>query len=144
MADETNAQTGSGVTLAYWGGSPPAWQDLGPIRNAQGIGVTRSEIEANTLDSQAFDYISGLRQGKQVTITFTTSADNHDLIEGFVNDGDNLDLRVVAPAPLSKTRYFTIKPLDYDEGTIAPNTLLEMTLMGRMTGGVPTATPSHP
>lgn len=144
MADATEAQIGSQSTLAYWGGSPVAWTNLGPIRSITGIGVTRTEKESTTLESTGIERIGGLPDGKQVTITFTTANGNHDVIEAFVNDGDPIDLRVVIPPPLDKTRYFTIQPLDYDEGDISPDDLLEMTLMGRITGGAPTATPSHP
>lgn len=144
MADSTNSQIGAGVTIAYWGGSPVAWTDLGPIRNASGIGVTRTEKESTTLDSVAIERIGGLPDGKQVTITFTTASSNHDIVEAMVNDGDPVDLRVTWPAPLSKTRYFTIVPLDFDEGDISPDDLLEMALMGRITGGAPTAVASHP
>jgi hypothetical protein len=143
MADSTNSQIGSGVTLAYWGGSPATYTDLGPVRSINGIGVTNPEVDSTTLSSSIEETIAGLPKGKTVTIVFTTSNANHDVVEAFATAKAPVQLRVAFPAPLTKTRYFTITPLDFDEGTITPSGLLEMTLQGRITGTAPTAVNPH-
>lgn len=139
MADATLAQIGSQVTLSsYNDDSPPVFTNLGPIRSIAGIGVARPEVESTTLDSLAVERIGGLPDGKQVTIVFTMATSNLTVIEGFVNDGDPVNLRVTFPAPLSTSRYFTIAPLDFDYGTIQPSGLVEITLIGRISGPITT------
>lgn len=136
MADSTLAQIGAGVTLHYAVGSPIVWTPLGPVRSVAGVGSARSEVDSTTLDSLAVERIGGLPDGKQTTIVFAAATSNMDLIEGFVTAGTPIRLRIVAPAPLSETRYFNFVPLDWDLGSITPNGLVEITLMGRITGAI--------
>lgn len=137
MADSTLAQIGSETTLFYKNAaSPPVYVNLGPIRSIAGVGVTRSEVESTTLDSDAIERIGGLPDGKQVTIVFTTGSAILALLEGFVTAGTAIRLKIVTPAPMSATRFFDFVPLDYDWGSIAPNTLMEVSLMGRITGTI--------
>lgn len=146
MADETNAQIGAGTTLSYWDTdvSPDAYTPLGPIRNIQGVGVDRPEVDSTTLDSTAVERIGGLPDGKEVTITFTTGSSNDilDDIRAFVDAAAALDLKLALAAPASETLYFSIIPLGYDLGTIAPNDLIEVTMRGRITGDI-SATDPH-
>lgn len=147
MAGTTNAQIGAGVTLSYWDTavSPDAFTALGQIRSISGVGVGKPEVDSTTLESAAVERISGLPDGKQVSIVFTSGASNGnlDLIRGWVNGTTNIDLKLAIPAPATETLYFTLVPLDYDLGSIEPSGLIEMTLMGRITGTV-SATSSHP
>lgn len=137
MANNTNSQIGSQVALAYGNGaSPQVYTSLGPVRSIAGIGLTRPEVDSTTLDSTAVERIGGLQDGKQVTIVFTAANANAQLIKGFVDAGTAIRLRVTFPSPLNESRYFNIIPLDYDHGTITASGLLELTLMGRITGAI--------
>jgi hypothetical protein len=143
MADSTNAQIGSLVTLDYWAvvESPPAYSPLGKVRSIAGVGVNAPEVESTTLDSTGVDRIAGLEDGKQVTIVLTTTAASLAVAEA--NHKLPMDLRLLIPAPTSRTRYFTIILLDYDLGTITASGLMELTLQGRITGGRPTPQDPH-
>jgi len=146
MADVTNAQIGATVDLHYWNtaASPDAYAALGQIRSISGIGVDKPEVDSTTLDSTSMEYISGLANGKQASIVFTTGAANGnlDLIRGWVDGSDNIDYKIVLNAPATETLFFTLTPLGYDLGTIQPNNLIEVTLTGRITGDI-VATDPH-
>ena len=148
MADSTTAQIGATVDLAYWDtvvASPPAWADLGQIRSIAGVGVTKPEVDSTTLDSTSVERISGLSDGDQVTIVFTTGATNTniDRIKGWVDGTSEVDYKLTINSPATETLYFSIIPLHYDFGTIQPSNLVEISFQGRVTGGI-SATPSHP
>lgn len=145
MADATLAQIGSETTLSYWNlaASPDAWVDLGPIRTISGVGVERPEVESTTLDSTSVERIGGLRDGKEMTITFTAATTSMLLIISFVDDGDPLDLKLTFPAPLSDSLYLTITPLSYEFSEIGPSDLIEIELGGRITGDI-TDIATHP
>jgi hypothetical protein len=136
MADQTKAQIGSGVELAYWSGT--AWTTLGNIRSINGIGVARTEVDSTTLEDAAVNRIPGIRDGKQVTITFTTGAPNGTitLVSGWVDTSTDIDYRLTLPAPASEVRYFTLVPMDYTFSAIDANKLIEMSFVGRITGPV--------
>lgn len=146
MADSTNAQIGVTATLSYWNtaASPDAWAELGQIRQITGIGVTKAEVDSTTLDSDAVEYIGGLASGDQVSITLTSGSANGnlDLITGWVDGTTEIDFKIALAAPATETRYFSLTPLHYDFGTIAPSGLIEPVFSGRITGGI-SATPSH-
>lgn len=145
MADSNNAQIGSQVTLQYWNtsASPDVWATLGKVRQIQGIGTEKPEVDSTTLDSTAVERIGGLPDGKQVTVTLTTTAAVMAILEGFTAGTDNIDFKIFFPSPINLTRYFTLTPLGYDHGTVQPSGLLEISLMGRISGSI-SGTPSHP
>jgi len=137
MADDTKAQIGQYTELAYSDdASPPQFTDLGAIRSIAGVGVARSEVDSTTLDSDAVERIGGMKDGKQITIVFTTRSVVMELLEDWLAAADAKRLRLTFPAPTSEVRYFDFVPLDYDLGTITPNGLQETTLMGRITGDI--------
>jgi hypothetical protein len=146
MATSANAQIGKGSTLSFWdtiNSSPAAWQTLGKVRNFSGIGVTNPEVNSTTLDSTSEDYIAGMPNGKEFQAVLTLTAASLAILETLVNAGAVVDFRVVRPAPMSTSRYFSVTSLDYDEGTTAPGGLLEVTFKGRITNGAPTSVASH-
>lgn len=142
MADRNNAQIGAGVQLLYWDEvtSPNVYSALGKVRSINGIGVSRPEVGSTTLESTAEERIAGLPDGKQVTIVLTTTGPAIELVELF-RDLDVVDLKLVIPAPATKTRYFSIVPLDDDLGTITANALQEITIQGRITGAIASTDP---
>jgi hypothetical protein len=144
MADATRAQIGAQTTLSYWDtvASPAEYAELGPVRSIAGLGASRPEVDSTTLDSEAVERIGGLPDGKTLTITFAAAAENSDLVEGWVNDGDPLTLKIEFPAPLNETRYCDIVPLDFDYGTISASGLIELTLSGRITGAISSTDPN--
>src|SRR2546428_11961978 len=113
MADQTNAQIGSGVQLAHFDGA--AYTPLGNVRSINGIGVVRAEVDSTTLEDAAVKRIPGIRDGKQVTMMFTTGAANGtvDLVRGFVDSPTDIDFRLTLPAPAGEVLYFTLVPLDW-------------------------------
>jgi hypothetical protein len=145
MADATLAQIGSETTLSYWNvaASPDAWASLGPIRTISGVGVERPEVESTTLDSTSVERIGGLRDGKEVTVTFTAATTSMLLIISFVDDGDPLDLKLTFPTPLNDSLYLTLTPLSYEFSEIGPSDLIEIELGGRITGDI-TDVATHP
>lgn len=147
MADSTTAQIGATVDLAFWDTSlsPDAWTDLGQIRSINGVGVTKSEVDSTTLDSTAVERIGGLPDGDQVTIVFTTGAANThvDQIIAWVDGTSEVDYKITLGTPATEVLYWSLIPLHYDLGTIQPSNLVEISLQGRITGGI-SATPSHP
>jgi len=142
MADQTQAQIGSKSELAHWNGT--AWTALGNVRSISGIGVARSEVDTTTLEDDAMSRIPGLRDGKQVTIAFTTGAATGTipLVRGWVDNALDVDFRFTLPAPASDVQYFTLVPLDYTFSAIDAAKVVEISFVGRITGAV-TTTASH-
>jgi len=139
MADSTNSQIGSKGELNYWNalGSPdPGYEPMGFVRSIQGIGVTKPEVESTTLDDDAVRRIGGLKDGKEVTIVLTLNAETLAKVEGFLDANEEIELQYRIAAPTSQDRYFAFFPLDYDHGTIAASTLMELTLKGRISGPI--------
>lgn len=137
MANKDNAQAGKGVQVLWWNdeASPPAYESVGKIRSVSGFGRSRAEIESDTLDSEEGEYVSGLRRGKVLNIVTTTTGAAMELAENW-QDRESVDLKLVWPTPTNRTRYCAAVPIDDDQGTIAPNTLMEQTIQARITGGI--------
>jgi hypothetical protein len=144
-ADSTEAQIGAGVAVAYWDvtQSPDAYTTIGNIRTVAGIGAMNPEVDSTTLDSPGVERIGGLSDGKEVTIVMVNNAANLLLVEAWIAAKAVLDVRVTKPAPSSNVRYFSVLSLDYDEGTISPQGLLEINFKTRITGGNPSPTDPH-
>lgn len=144
MADKNHAQIGAQTQVNFWDidVSPAAYAPLGKVRSVSGLGTTRAEVESTTLDSTAVERISGLPDGQQVTFTVTAASDNFDKIKDLFDDAsETVDLAVIFPVPLAKSVYITIAPLKFEFTNIQPNTLVEITFMGRITGPVTTTDP---
>lgn len=138
MADSTNAQIGSQTKVYFWDTSlsPDGYTQIPNVRQFGPTGATKPEVDSTDLDSTGVERIGGLQDGDEFPITCVANAITSAMLKGFFDDGLNLDLKVIYPAPLSLTEYFSFTPLHFEKGTITPSGLVECTLQGRISGDI--------
>lgn len=142
-ADENNAQTGAGVTISYWDttASPPAWALFGNVRSIKGVGTEKPKVQSTTLDSVKHQYIAGLGEPKELTVTST--GQELSTIMGLDDAGAALECKLDFPVPMDIVLYFETEPLGWEIGDIEPDSLIELDFKMQTTGAI-TTTPSHP
>lgn len=138
MADSTNAQIGSQTQVWYWDTdlTPDAYVQIPNIRSFGPTGATKPEVDSTDLDSTGVQRIGGLQDGDEFPIVCVANATTAALLKEFFDEGDNIDLKVIYPSPLSITEYFQITPLHFEKGSITPSGLVECTLSSRISGSI--------
>jgi hypothetical protein len=138
MADQDNAQIGSKIEVYFWDeliSSPPAYAVLGKYRQLTDIvGVELPEVNSTTLDSDEEEFIAGLGIGKEFSVVATFTAASLANFEAINTAKDNVDIKVVIPAPTSQTRYFEATPRGFASGQTTPSGLQELSATFRRSG----------
>lgn len=144
-ADQDNAQIGAGVEVYFWDNllsSPPAYVALGKYRQLTDIlGADIPEVNSTTLDSTEEEFIPSLPMGKEFSVVTTLTAASLANFEAIKNNGQNIDIKLVVPAPTSATRYFAATPRGFASGTTSPTGLQELTGNFRRSGPTTTVDP---
>lgn len=145
MATSSTSQIGSLAQVHFWNTalSPDAWTKFGQLKSIGEIGSDRPEVPVTDLDSLAVERIGGIPDGLQCTLDLYANTTTLGQVETLYNANVNFDIKVVFPAPLSATRYFTLTPLGFRLGpTVEPDAPLMATLTGRISSAI-SSTPSH-
>jgi hypothetical protein len=137
-ADQDNAQIGSQVEVYFWDeliSSPDGYAVLGKYRQLTDIvGVELPEVNSTTLDSEEEEFIAGLGIGKEFSVVTTLTAASLANFEAINAAKQNIDIKVVIPAPTSQTRYFAATPRGFASGSTTPSGLQEITGNFRRSG----------
>jgi len=145
MADQSNAQIGKGVELYFWDtliSSPPAYVALGKYRQLTDIlGVELPEVNSTTLDSAEEEFIPGMGIGKEFQAVVTLTAASLANLEAINSNAQNVDMKLVIPAPTSQTRYFAATPRGHASQTTSPQGLQELNQTFRRSGAATTVDP---
>jgi hypothetical protein len=144
-ADQDNAQIGSQTEVYFWDeliSSPPQYVALGKYRQLTDIlGVELPEVNSTTLDSAEEEFIAGLGIGKEFSTVVTLTAASLANLEAINAAKQNIDIKVVIPAPTTQTRYFAATPRGFASGTTTPSGLQELTANFRRSGAASTIDP---
>jgi hypothetical protein len=135
---KTKARIGYGTLIKYGdGASPQNFTKLAEVRNIDGFGVQRNEVEATHMESpgEAIERIGSLKDGQVITITCNMTVDNVDILKGFVDDGDVIDWQLAFASPLP-TYAFSAVPLTWKITGMTPSGLLEVVFGSRLTGDI--------
>jgi hypothetical protein len=135
---QTKARIGYGTLLKYGdGASPENFEKLAEVRNIDGFGVQRNEVEATHMESpgEAIERVAGLKDGQVVNVTVNMTVDNVDVLKGFVDDGEPINWQLIFPATLP-TYSFAAVPLTWKIQGTQPAGLLEVAFGMRITGDI--------
>ncbi len=131
----TSAFIGIGTSFERLEGS--TWTAVSEITNINGPQVTRDTVEATTLDSTAGfrEFISGLRDGGNVTLNMNFTAAGYDLLNGDLMTDTVQTYRVVLPDEVY-TFTFNAFVTELAMGDISPDDRVQADCTLKITGEV--------
>src|SRR5437016_5566938 len=130
---KTKARIGYGTLLKYGNrfespiASPETFLTLAEVRNIDGFGVKRNEVDVTHEESpgESIERIGGLKDGEVVNVKCNMTVDNVDILKGFVDVGDVINWELEFPGDLP-TYFFSAVPLTWKISGTAPGTGLEV------------------
>jgi len=138
MADTSNAQIGSKTKIYYWDKtkSPAEYTAFPNVRSFGELKATKPRVGSTDLDSNAEEYIPGLGDGQPNTLTCVDNTVTRPLLKGFYDDGENIDIKMLDPAPSSQSLYCSLTPLELSFGTIEAGALRVVSLGFSVSGDI--------
>lgn len=102
MANRSKAFSGVGTTFGRadtTGTSEPAFTNIAEINSYQGPNKTRTVIDVTSLDSIGGyrEFITGLRDGGELTMDMNFTADGYDLLNDDFESDDAREYRITLP-----------------------------------------------
>jgi len=88
---------GSGTTFHYWDSS--SWATLSDVRSISGPTLSRDTVDDTTYDSPSGyrEFISGLRDGGELTLEITFNRDAYDTLKSQYEDDSKQYYEIVLP-----------------------------------------------
>lgn len=95
----TEAVAGIGTRVQRWNGS--AWEDIAEVTSVKGPGKKRETIEVTNLRSidGYKEFISGLRDGGNISLGMNFFRGGYDLMEEDFEDDDLKSYQIILPDP---------------------------------------------